>query len=254
MYEKIVTLMKTLGDTLPARSGKVEDIGIKKAWLTEDDTRIEREFQKLVKGFGPGHTLYAEEINDEYIDAENIWVLDPISSTFSYIHGLPFYTIVIAHLVCGEVVFGAVYDPSRRELFTAEKGEGAYLNESRIYVSEESSDPCLIFNPSTGHGRFPKEINLKLMNEFLAMGKMIGQVKNFGSYGLHYAYIASGRAEAAISLMKDTSEFAGKILVEEAGGVFTPLDGGEFGHKTSAVLACNKNIFPELFKRLAPYF
>jgi myo-inositol-1(or 4)-monophosphatase len=152
-------------------------------------------------------------------------------------------------------VFGAVYDPSRQELFTAEKGKGAYLNGSRISVSKEVSDPCFIFNPSTGHGRFPKELSIKLMTKLLDMGKMIGQVKNFGSYGLHYAYIASGRAEAAISLMKDTfPEFAGKILVEEAGGVFSALDGGEFNYKTSAVLACNKNIFPELFKKLTQYF
>lgn len=244
-YENIKKLIVTKGKDLLRLSGKIEDIGKKKKWLTEKDIEIEKKLTKLVCSFKGEHTVYAEEINFNYKISENVWIIDPISHTFSFIHGLPHYAIVISHLHRGNIVFAAMYDPTTNELFTAIHGSGAYLNGIRIHVAS-NQDRCLLYDPYSGVHRYGKESNLSLLSDLF----QIGRVKAFGSLGLHYAYVACGRVQAAVTRNCDVfPEFAGKLLVEEAGGIFTDFKGNKLDINTFGILAsCDEKMHNELLR------
>jgi myo-inositol-1(or 4)-monophosphatase len=137
-YEKITNYMIEAGKRIKEKAGQVEDIGIKKQWLTQEDIEIERGFVDLIKTFEGDHIVFAEEENSDFKEKDNVWIIDPISSTIAFIGGLPHYAIVCSHLHKGKVVFAAVYDPSIDEMFTAIKGQGAFLNGKSINVQNLS--------------------------------------------------------------------------------------------------------------------
>ncbi len=233
MYPKIISKIIELGDTLPAISGNALDIGKSKKYLTEKDLEIETELTNLIHTFPGNHSVYAEELHDTFIEDENVWIIDPISNTINFIHGLPHYSVVLSHLCKGEVQFAIVYEPFSKELFTAEKGKGAYLNNKRIHVSDRREDLFFLMNQSTAR----KENSLKVTRAILENGHT---VRSLGSLGIHYAYVACGRADVAISFNYDTfPEFAGKLLVEEAGGKFTDFSAKDLSVKTDEILASN---------------
>jgi myo-inositol-1(or 4)-monophosphatase len=244
VYKKIISKIVELGDTLPALSGCVDDIGKIKKWLTEKEIEIEAELIKLIKTFPGEHIFYAEESYKKFEHAENVWVIDSISNTKNFIHGMPHYSIVLSHLHQNEVVFCVVYDPSNKELFTAEKGKGTYLNNKKVSVSERSKDTIFMIGP------YVVEPYIKKMLKVIEiMSASDSTMRNVGSLGIHYAYVACGRADAAISFNKDTfPEFAGKLLVEEAGGKFTDFKGGTLDNKTEGVIATNGMIHNQIKK------
>lgn len=234
MYQKIINKIIELGDSLPAVSGKTLDIGKTKIHLTEKDIEIENELTNLIKTFSGNHSVYAEELHDTFIENENVWIIDPISNTANFIHGMPHYSIVLSHLHKGELKFAVVYDPSAKELFTAEKGKGAFLNNTKICVSKNQDDHLCLMNRSR---TYMKEESYKITD---VISKNTNTIRDIGSLGVHYAYIACGRADSAVSFNKDTfPEFAGKLLVEEAGGEFTDFNGGALNNKTAGIIASN---------------
>jgi myo-inositol-1(or 4)-monophosphatase len=248
-YAMIIDFVKKNGDAALAKSGQIADIGIKKQWLTEEDLRIERTFVELMKTFPGEHVVYGEEEHNDAKSGENIWVVDPISGTFTFIHGLPHFSVVISHIRNGETVFAAVYDPSMKELFSAEKGKGAFLNDKRIVVSEDTKDFVILYDPNPLID-YKKEKNLALLNELFPLGT----VRSVGSFALNYAYVACGRAHIAISRNKDTfTEFAGKLLVEEAGGNFTDFSGGEITMTTRGIVAANKSLHKNILPIVVRY-
>jgi|SRR3989344_2295194 len=93
MYDKIITLTKKNGMLLKQKAGKIKDIGITKKYLTELDLKIERDFEKMIGQFDGNHTIFAEEEHDNIKNSESIWVIDPISSTYNFIHGFPHYEL-----------------------------------------------------------------------------------------------------------------------------------------------------------------
>jgi myo-inositol-1(or 4)-monophosphatase len=235
VYQNIINKIIELGDTLPALAGTVVDIGKTKKWLTEKEIEIEKDLISLIKTFPGSHSIYAEELHRIFIEGENVWIIDSISNTKNFIHGMPHYAIVLSHLYKGEIKFAVVYDPSNKELFTAEKGKGTYLNNKRVYVSKCKEDTVFLIGPYV----IPPYIE-KLLKVIRAMSEKGGIMRNIGSLGLHYAYVACGRADFAISFNGDTfPEFAGKLLVEEAGGKFTDFSGGDLKVETSGIIASN---------------
>jgi len=239
MYPKLINKIKELGDALAGVAGNVADIGIKKSWLTEWDIKIETELSGLIHTFPGEHSIFAEEISDTFYSAENVWIIDPISNTFNFIYGFPHYSIVLSHLHKGKLVFAVVYDPSSRELFTAEKNKGAFLNSRPIKVSDRIQDLAILAGSHlTPQGKYRAE-TIGLLDKL----SLMGTIRTFGSLGVHYAYVACGRADAAVSLNKDVfPEFAGKLLVEEAGGTFTDLTGQALIVQTHGVVASNGKI------------
>ena len=241
MYQKIIAKIIELGDTLPAISGHTSDIGKSKQWLTQKDIEIETELTNLIKTFSGNHSVYAEELHDTFIEKENVWIIDPISNTINFIHGVPFYSIVLSHLYKGEIKFAVIYDPSRKELFTAEKGKGSFLNNKKINVSNNQKNLLILINSPRG---VYKENALKIIG---ALTESENTVRILGSLGTHYAYVACGRADIAVSFNRDTfPEFAGKLLVEEAGGKFTDLKGGVLNTQTRGIIASNNVVYDQI--------
>lgn len=245
MYKEIVDKIIELGNLLLPVAGNVSDIGEKKSWLTEWDLKIETELTSLINSFSGEHSVFAEEISDTYSEAENVWIIDPISNTVNFIHGLPHYAIVLSHLHKGEVVFAVVYDPSTQELFTAEKGKGTTLNGQKITVSNRTDDLMILVGPHLNPASQYREATLQILTE----ASLLGTVRTFGSLGVHYAYVACGRVDVALSKNKDTfPEFAGKLLVEEAGGRFTDFSGNPLTVATHGIIASSGKMHDTFLK------
>lgn len=235
MYDKIIQLAKDKGDKLVKYAGRIKDIGVDKKFLTRLDLEIEDQFVELIKSFPGYNTVFAEEKNYDYIYADSLWMIDPISGTYSFIRGIPHYAIAVSHLIKGEVVFALVYDPSIKELFVAVKGKGATLNNKKIRVSNNSLDNCLLYEFSSKMWGLQK--GLDLMKDLSSLGKV---KKSFASMAVHYSYVACGRVDAAISLNRDIfPEMAGKLLVEEAGGKVSDLNGNKITVNTRGVIFTN---------------
>ncbi|MDD5720967.1 MAG: hypothetical protein PHT16_00760 [Candidatus Pacebacteria bacterium] len=237
MYKKIVKKIVKIGDTLPAISGRAVNLEGNKKWLTKKEIEIEKELMDMINNFPGNHSVYGENINNVFKPNDNIWIIDSISNTINFINGMPHYSIVVSHLFKGEIKFAVVYDPTNKELFTAEKGKGAFLNNKRIYVSNRQKDFFPLIGPYLTP---PKPYRKKALKIIEAMSENGHTVRILGSLGVHYAYIACGRADVAISFNEDTfPEFAGKLLVEEAGGKFTDFNGKVLNIKTHGIIASN---------------
>lgn len=249
-YESTIKLIIAEGKALLKVSGKIEDIGEKKKWLTEKDFEIEKKLTELVCSYNGEHAVYAEEINYNYKTSENVWIIDPISHTYSFLHGLPHYSLVISHLYKGNIIFAAMYDPTVDELFTAIYRGGAYLNGKQIHVNS-IHDRCILYDPYSSVDLYGKESNLLLLEDLFGLGR----VKAFGSLGLHYAYVACGRVQGAVTKNCDVfPEFAGKLLVEEAGGVFSDFNGNELGINTLGIIAsCDEEMHKEILGVVAKH-
>jgi myo-inositol-1(or 4)-monophosphatase len=248
MYKQITDKIVELGNSLLPLAGNAVDIGKKKQHLTQKDIEIETELTNLINTFPGSHSVYAEELHENFVEQENVWIIDPISNTFNFIHGLPHYAVVLSHMYKGEITFAVVYDPSTQELFTAEKGKGAFLNGENIKVSDNSEDLAILVGTHLTPTSPYREGTIKILNVLSG----IGSIRTFGSLGLHYAYVACGRAEAAISKNKDTfPEFAGKLLVEEAGGIFTDFEGKDLTYNTHGIIASSKVVYEKIKEEIA---
>jgi myo-inositol-1(or 4)-monophosphatase len=217
-YRPVLDFMVEAGQRLAERAGRIADIGINKTDLTVEDLVIERGFKTLIQGFSGEHVLYAEEEHDLFKVADHVWVIDPISGTKNFIAGQPHYAIVAAHLVKGQANFSAVYDPSTKELFTAQLNQGARCNNLPLVVSTGQSK--IILRPSSQWGA-PMVITKaqKLLADYEVE-------QNDYSLALNYCAVAAGRADGILSFTKDSfPEFAGSLIVREAGGRFTNLEG-----------------------------
>lgn len=242
MYTQLKQLISDLGDSIVSEAGTVSDIGTEKQWLTERDLEIETKLSDFILKHDPEAQIYAEELHDNFIEDKSVWIIDPISSTYNFINGLPHFTVVVSHMKEGEVVFAAVYDPSTKELFSAEKGKGTYLNGIKVGIKTRSDVTILI------GGSFERKLfSEKLYNLF-----KLGTVRVLGSVALHYAYVACGRTIIAYTNNKDTfPEFAGKLLVEEAGGIFTDGAGKPLTHECKGIIAsANREIYDKVLNIL----
>lgn len=204
-------------------------------FVTEVDHASEEAIIDTLLTAYPGHSILAEESghseNGQKVDskkgggqmaqvmqAENIWIIDPLDGTTNFIHGLPQYGISIALMQRGVVTQAVVYDPSRDELFTASKGRGAFLNDRRIRVSKRTRlEESLV---GTGFP-FRKIDNL---DQYLAMLRAVTEkaagVRRPGAAALDLAYVACGRFDAFFELgLSPWDVAAGSLLITEAGGL-----------------------------------
>lgn len=233
--------MVASGKRLTTKTGHIADIGITKVDLTEEDLAIERGFKEIIMAFDGEHTLYAEEENDFYQPTENIWVVDPISGTHNFIKGLPHYTIVITHLVNHQAVFAAVYDPSADELFTAYAGQGAFLNGQPIKVSQNSANNVIYRKSSQWQDLEAAKLVLDSLSGYQIENKRCSMAAN-------YSWIACGRFDGIVAFTKDAfPEYAGSLIIKEAGGIFTNLEGKADILPTDRIfVAGNKKTYDEL--------
>jgi myo-inositol-1(or 4)-monophosphatase len=221
--------------------------------VTEADRASEQLIREKLKAAFPTHGIYGEEGTRDQLESEYRWYVDPLDGTTNFAHGFPAFCVVLglehrpaglAAEADGEMVAGVVYDPLRNEMFSAERGKGAFLNGRAIHVSKiktlQESLTATGFPSRKRHAspnvHFYQEITLRSHG-----------VRRAGSAALDLAYVACGRLEGFWEFNLnpwDTS--AGVLLVAEAGGTVTHFDGGKFTLDSREVLATNGLILPEM--------
>jgi myo-inositol-1(or 4)-monophosphatase len=215
--------------------------------VTEADVAVETMFRKLIAERFPDHTILAEEFGQdmETRGASHCWVFDPIDGTNNYAHGLPIFCSSLALEIDGRGELGAIYDPTRRELFVAERGGGAFLNGRPIHVSGAGTlvESMLVTGfPYDVHQRIPEIVGL--FGDFVGRARA---VRRLGSAALDLCYIAAGRMDGFWEQdLKPWDIAAGTIIVEEAGGRVTDFIGDRSTSRRPQLLATNGKIHDEM--------
>jgi myo-inositol-1(or 4)-monophosphatase len=234
------------GDVQMAHFGGTLEIDKKSAidLVTNIDVEIERAFRATIAERFPDHVVLGEEFEQEGERDEVphlCWVFDPIDGTTNYAHGLPIFCSSLSLEIDGEPVVGAVYDPSRRELFTAERGHGAWLNGKPMKVSSAGSliDSLLVTGFPYTVQQDPEEL-VGLFTEFLRTSRA---VRRLGSAALDLCYVAAGRFDAFWEMKLNPWDMsAGALLVQEAGGQVTDGVGRPFRSRAGSVIASNGHL------------
>jgi myo-inositol-1(or 4)-monophosphatase len=206
-------------------------------------------FEALAKA-RPGYSFLGEERGlIEGTDKTHTWIVDPLDGTTNFLHAIPHFAINIALERDGAVVAAVTYNPAANELFWAEKGKGAFVNDRRLRVAQRSRlDESLLAAgiPFLGHGQ-----HARFLKELHQISQRVVGVRRFGSAALDLAWVAAGRYDGYWE--RDLSPWdlaAGLLLVTEAGGKVTDADGGEEVLKSGSICAANLDIHPQLLERL----
>lgn len=205
--------------------------------------------QELLKARPKWGFLLEEGGEIEGIDKQHRWIIDPLDGTTNFLHGIPNFAISIAAETQGQLQAALVYNPVTEELFTAERGQGAFLNDRRLRVgARRNLSSCVIATgiPHIGrpeHGKF-------LLELAHLMGETAG-IRRMGAASLDLAYVAAGRFDGFWERgLKPWDMAAGMLLITEAGGYVTDLDGGSKIFDSGAILAGNENIQKKLVAAL----
>jgi myo-inositol-1(or 4)-monophosphatase len=215
-------------------------------FVSAADKRAEETLYAELSKARPGYCFLGEEGGRrEGADKSHTWIVDPLDGTTNFLHGIPQFAISIARAREGAVVAGLVYNPANEELFIAEKGKGAFLNDQRIRVAgrKRLADAVVACGlPHIGRG----DIALA-RKETGAMQEQVAGLRRFGAAALDLAWIAAGRLDGYWERdIKPWDMAAGLILVREAGGYVSDCDGGEDMFSSGHIAAGNDTIHKEL--------
>lgn len=235
--------------------GELENLQVTRKGLadfvSQADTKAEKIlFDELAKA-RPGYGFLGEEQGEiEGTDKTHRWIVDPLDGTTNFLHAIPQFAVNIALEREGAIVAGVTYNPISNDLFWAEKGKGAFLNNDvRLRVSgRRTLDESLLATgiPFLGHGqhgRFLKELH--------QMTQRVAGVRRIGAASLDLAWVAAGRFDGYWERdLKAWDMAAGILLVTEAGGKVTSADGGEDMLTSGSILAANLDLHPQVLERL----
>ncbi len=217
--------------------------------VTEVDRACELVILDTLRTRYPDHDIVSEETDLARSGSRYVWFVDPLDGTSNFAHSYPVFCSSIALAIDGEIVVGAVFDPLRDELFTAERGAGAHLNGRRLRVSSanELIESLLI----TG---FPYDLHQRLAERLRLFNRMMGlarAVRRSGSAALDLCYVAAARADGFWEeILKPWDMHAGRLMVTEAGGLATRLDGTRLGLGPDGLVATNGRIQEALLAAL----
>ncbi|MBP7690688.1 MAG: inositol monophosphatase [Anaerolineales bacterium] len=242
---------RAAGDLLREGYGRAQHIEYKGAvdLVTEYDHLSETLILGRLRAAYPEHAIRAEESGRLGASAEFEWWVDPVDGTTNFAHGFPIFAVSIALARRGQVIAGAVYDPTRDEMFLAEAGQGAALNGTRLRVSAETRlDRALL---TTG---FPYDVRTNPENnfaQFMQFYKRAQAVRRPGAAALDCAYVAAGRVDGYWELgTKPWDIAAGALLVREAGGRVTTTSGSEVMWDQPTVLMTNGHLHAAMLRVL----
>lgn len=248
MKETMIEAVKTGGKIVKEYHENKRDISMKsyKEFVTKADIDSEKAIVDVIRKNHPKHSINSEEMGKENKDSLYTWIIDPLDGTHNYIFSLPYYAVSVAVAKEKDVVMGAVYLPSFDELYFAEKGKGAFLNEEPVKVSSrDSMINSLIFYDN----QFYNEPHM-LPN----LGKVAERdftTRILGSACCDLSLVAKGCADARILHKPKACDFAaGALIVEEAGGKVTDFQGKPWNTDTKQIIASNGKIHDELLEVL----
>ena len=227
--ENLQVSLKGPGDYVSASDKKVEKIII----------------EELLKA-RPDYSVLSEEIGEINNDKSFRWIIDPIDGTSNFLHGIPHFAISIGLEHNKEIICGIVYDPIKDEMFSAEKGNGSYINNQRMRVSARSKlKDCIIFSGGPRSSSAHKE---QAFSEYKKFSSHVDiAIRKLGSASLDMAYVAAGRCDGF--WQRDLNYWdiaAGIILVKEAGGFVTDFSGENEYLQNKTILVTNSKINKEM--------
>lgn len=245
---------KEAGKFLKKNLGKVRQIDLKSGQernlVTEIDKKSEELIVNIIKKHYPNHDILAEESGSKHGSKSDYkWIIDPLDGTTNFTHGLPIFCVSIGLERKGEIILGVIYDPNFDELFTAEKGRGAFLNGRRLRVSttKELKSSLLV----TG---FPYNINENpdhCIEHFVNFLLNAQAIRRMGSAALDLAYVAAGRYDGFWEVNLNPWDMAaGVLLVKEAGGEITNFTGTDIDIYGKQIVASNRSIHKEMLEIL----
>jgi len=243
------------GDTLFRNLNKLEKLKVevkgRNDFVSEADRNAEKAVISAIQRHYPDHAILAEESGQQG-DSEYLWIIDPLDGTTNYLHGFPVFCVSVGLMHNGRLEHGAVYDPMRQELFTASRGQGAQLDGRKIRVSKRTAlEQALI---GTG---FPFRDSNMALDPYVRM--LVSAIKNTegirraGAAALDLCYVAAGRLDAFWETGLSIWDLAaGALIIREAGGIISGLDGSEDFLQTGHVLTGTPKIYTALAKQFGP--
>ena len=220
-------------------------------FVTASDKKVEKIIIDELQKARPNYSILSEEIGKIDNDHSFKWIIDPIDGTANFLHGIPHFAISIGLEHNKEIICGIVFDPIKNEIFSAEKGNGSYLNNQRMRVSNRSKlKDCIIFTGGPKHDTKNIELALEEYKKFSS--KVFIPIRKFGSSSLDMAYVAAGRCDGY--WQRDLSYWdiaAGIILVKESGGFVTDFNGENRYIQNKTILVTNSKIDKEMIEVLS---
>ena len=252
MLNFAIETAREAGQVLLEKFGKITvtkkgDINL----VTEADLASEALIIERIRSHYPKHSILAEESGEAVVkggDTAWKWIIDPLDGTTNYAHGYPCFCVTLGLEHDGEIVVGVTFDPTRNELFAAEKGRGASLNGRPIRVSatEKLGDALIV--TGFGYDFKQKDDFGGHLNSFLMHSR---GVRRDGSAAIDMAYVACGRFDGFWEEgLKPWDVAAGKLIIEEAGGMITYYDGSPFNIYSPPLCASNGTIHAEMLNLL----
>ncbi len=220
--------------------------------VTEADRASEAYIIERIRARFPDHSILAEEGGGRERDSAYRWYVDPLDGTTNFAHAFPFWCVSIALERSREMIAAAIYDPNRNELFTAERGSGAYLNNRRIQVSKTAElGSSLVATGFPTHKRY-KNPNIHF---YYQVNVRSHGVRRAGSAALDLSYVAAGRMDAFWEFgLKPWDVAAGALIVQEAGGRVTDMKGAAHWVTSEHVVASNALVHPQLLQIFSEIF
>jgi len=215
-------------------------------FVSEVDLASEKEIIRVLKTAYPDHAFLGEESGLTH-QADNIWIIDPLDGTTNFLHGFPQYCISIALEQKGEITQAVIYDPNRNALFTATKGQGAYLNQRRIRVSNKSKLKDSVLGTGFPFKDFQHlPVYLKIFEEVV---RGTSGIRRPGSAALDLAYVAAGWFDGFFEINLSKWDIAaGGLLVTEAGGMVSDFSEKEGWIESGNIVATTPKIYEPLIK------
>ena len=250
----MVKACRKASKTLIRDFGEVENLQVSLKgpgdFVTNCDKKVEKILIDELLKARPSYSILSEEIGEINNDDSFKWIIDPIDGTSNFLHGVPHFAISVGLEHNKEIICGIIYDPIKDEIFTAEKGNGSYMNNQRMRVSSRSKlEDCMIFTGGPKRDAKNRELALKEYYKFSI--KVLTPIRKLGSASLDMAYVAAGRCDGFLQRNLNYWDIAaGIILVKEAGGFVTDFNGENEYIQNKTILATNAKINKEMIEVL----
>src|SRR3954466_1171130 len=252
----MVKAARHAGRSLKRDLGEVEHLQVSLKgpanFVTMADKRAEELLYADLTKSRPGYGFIGEEGGTrEGADKSHTWIVDPLDGTTNFLHGIPHFAISIGLQREGTMIAGLIYNPANEELYLAERGKGAFLNDQRIRVAARRQlNECVIACGLPHIGRGDHELSRQ---EMAALQPRVAGLRRFGAASLDMAFIAAGRLDGYWERNLQAWDMAaGTIIVREAGGIVSGINGDDDALKSGHVVAGNEHVHAELMKILKP--
>ncbi|MBS4036356.1 MAG: inositol monophosphatase [Ignavibacterium sp.] len=252
MIDDLIEIAKEAGEIVREGYGQTFKVEFKTGdnnLVTEIDKKSEHKIIDFIQKKYPSHSILAEERGELKNDSEYLWVIDPLDGTTNFAHGLPIFSVSIGLQKNGNTIAGVVYDVMRNIIYSAEENAGAFANDKKIKVSQSDSISKSLL--VTGFPYNVKENPEKAFERFEVMTRNSRAVRRLGSAAIDFCYVAEGVFEGFWEVhLQPWDICAGKLLVEEAGGLVTDFNGSRIEIFSKRILASNKLVHTEMIEML----